>query len=269
MDTFGAVLGPIIGLGLFSWFLNLGVHIDEAYRWIFFCAAVPTTVSVIIILLGTREVRTDFGRTSSKRKWGLTVIKGDRMLLLFTAVSCLFTFWNVSENFMLVSGARILGISKEQFWTSVILYWLINVTFAPTAFYAGRFSDRVGRKIPITAGMIVLGVLTMGFAFAFNLLTVGILFMMHGIYQGLFTPSVQAWVADLAPADKRAEVIGTYRMLVGLCDIPGPFVFGLIWDLIGFETVFLIGGAFCLICALLLRFFVPMKRLTTQIKGEG
>jgi len=133
------------------------------------------------------------------------------------------------------------------------------VTFAPTAFFAGRFSDKYGRKIPIILGMIILGIMTVGFAFAFNLITVGILFMMHGIYQGLFTPSVQAWIADLAPPDKRAEVIGTFKMIVGLSDIPGPFVFGLIWDLFSFKTSFIVGGTFCLLCALLL-WFVPMKR---------
>ena len=259
MDTFGAVIGPVLGLALFSWFLNMGVNIDEAYRWIFFCAAAPTTASVLIILFGTREVREDFKPKQTDRKWGFTVIRENRMLLLFTAVTCLFTFWNVSENFMLVSGAQILDIPKEEFWTSVILYWLINVTFAPTAFFAGRFSDKYGRKIPIILGMIILGIMTVGFAFAFNLITVGILFMMHGIYQGLFTPSVQAWIADLAPPDKRAEVIGTFKMIVGLSDIPGPFVFGLIWDLFSFKTSFIVGGTFCLLCALLL-WFVPMKR---------
>lgn len=112
--------------------------------------------------------------------------------------------------------------------------------------------------------MIILGVMTLGFAFAFNILTVSILFLMHGIYQGLYSPTVQAWVADLAPVDKRAEVIGTYKMLVGLSDIPGPFVFGFIWDMISFETAFLIGGAFCLLCALLLLLFVPIKQPETN-----
>ncbi|MEA2090352.1 MAG: MFS transporter [Thermoproteota archaeon] len=264
MDTLGAIIGPILGIGLFQLFLNLGVQVDDAYRWIFFCAAAPTTISILIIFFGTREVRTDFGESkASRRKWGLTIIRENRPLLLFTLVTCLFTFWNVSENFMLVSGAEILGIGKEQFWISVILYWLINVTFSPTAFFSGRFSDKVGRKIPIIAGMVVLGVMTIGFAFAFNLYTVGVLFMMHGVYQGLFRPSVQAWVADLAPEKRRAEVIGTYKMLTGVSDIPGPFVFGLIWDFSSRKTPFLIGGVFCLICAVLVMLFIPMKKKIT------
>lgn len=264
MDTLGAIIGPILGIGVFQLFLNMGVHVDDAYRWIFFCAAAPTTVSILIIFFGTREVRTDFDKMkASKRRWGFTILRENRTLLLFTLVTCVFTFWSVSENFMLISGAKILSIPKEQFWISVILYWFINVTFAPTAFFSGRLSDRVGRKIPITTGMVTLGVMTMGFAFAFNVYTVAALFMIHGVYQGLFKPSVQAWVADLAPAQERAEVIGTYKMLTGLSDIPGPFVFGLIWDVFNRETAFLTGGAFCLICAVLLMLFVPMKKRRT------
>ncbi len=261
MDTFGAVIGPILGIVLFQFFLNVGVHVDSAYRWIFFCAAGPTTVSILLILFGTREVQTDSPDTrASRKRWGLSILLGNRTLLLFTVISMLFTFWNVSENFMLVSGAKILGIPKERFWVSVLLYWLINVSFAPTAYFAGRFSDRVGRKIPITVGMVVLGAMTMGFAYAFNFVSVGLLFLMHGIYQGLYKPNVQAWVTDLAPSEQRAEVIGTYKMLVGLSDIPGPLAFGLIWDLFGLKTPFLVGGAFCLICAVLLSLSIPKQR---------
>jgi len=260
MDTFGAVIGPILGIVLFQFFLNMGVQVDEAYRWIFFCAAAPTTVSILLILFGTREVRTNLsGKRVAGKRWGLSILLGDRTMLLFTLISMLFTFWNVSENFMLVSGAKILGIPKERFWVSVLLYWLINVSFAPTAYFAGRYSDRVGRKIPILVGMVVLGAMTVGFAYAFNFVSVGLLFLMHGIYQGLYRPNVQAWVADLAPVEQRAEVIGTYKMLVGLSDIPGPITFGLIWDLFGLKIPFLVGGIFCLICALLLSLAIPTR----------
>ncbi|MCD6263450.1 MFS transporter [Candidatus Bathyarchaeota archaeon] len=265
MDTFGAVIGPILGIGLFQLFLNMGVHIDEAYRWIFFCAAAPTTISVLLILFGTREVRKDFGmRRGEKRRWGFSILLKDRILLLLTLVTMLFTFWNVTENFMLVCGAKILGIPKEQFWATVLLYWLINVSFAPTAYIAGGFSDKFGRKTPILAGMVVLGVMTMGFAFAFNFITVGVLFLLHGIYQGLYKPNIQAWVADLAPVEQRAEVIGTYKMLTGLSDIPGPLFFGFLWDQFGLKVPFIVGGLFCLICAALLSVSVPARRVVIE-----
>jgi MFS family permease len=260
MDTFGAVIGPILGLFLFRTFLGWGVQIDEAYRWIFYCAAAPTAVSVALILLGTREVRDGFEERAPGRRLGLSILLRDRTTLSFTLVAMVFTFWNVSENFMLISGASILGIPKEQFWSTVLLYWLINVSFAPTAYLAGRYSDKFGRKTPIIAGMAVLGLMTVGFAYASSFLTVGVLFLMHGVYQGLYRPNVQAWIADLAPWDQRAEVIGTFKMLVGLSDIPGPLVFGLIWDYFGIELPFLLGGAFCILCAVAMAVLIPSAR---------
>jgi MFS family permease len=265
MDTFGAVIGPILGVGLFQLFLNMGVHLDEAYRWIFYFSAVPTTVSVLLIFFGTRDIRTSQPAPKAReRKRGLDIILRDRTLLLLTLVGMLFTFWNVSENFMLISGARILDVPKEEFWTTVLLYWLINVSFAPTAYFAGRYSDRFGRRTPIIAGMAVLGAMTLGFAYASSFLTVGILFLMHGLYQGLYRPNLQAWVADLAPADQRAEVIGTFKMLVGLSDIPGPLVFGLIWDHFGIRVPFVVGGLFCLLCAALVALLIPAGARTVE-----
>lgn len=260
MDTFGAVIGPLLGLYLFQQFLNMGIQVDEAYRWIFYAAAAPTTVSILLILLGTKEVRKDFdSKHVGERKWGFSVLVKDRNLLVFTLIAMIFTFWNVSENFMLVSGIRILGIPKEQLWPTVLLYWLINVSFAPTAHFAGKFSDKFGRKTPIVLGMIILGLMTIGFAYVSTYLTMSILFLMHGVYQGLYTPNVQAWIADLAPREQRAEVIGTFKMLVGFSDIPGPFVFGLLWDSLGIETPFIIGGLFCIACAVLMTIMLPRE----------
>ncbi len=253
MDTFGAVIGPLLGMYLFRRFLGMGIPLDETYRWIFFVAAVPTIISILLIFLGTKEVKQGLEtKSTEKRKLGLSILVEDRRLLILTLITMVFTFWNVSENFMLVSGARILGVPKDQIWATVLLYWFINVSFAPTAYLAGRFSDDYGRRIPLVSGMFVLGLMTIGFAYASSFITVSILFLMHGVYQGLYKPNIQAWVADLSPIDQRAEVIGTYKMLVGLADIPGPLVFGLIWDTYGFKTPFWIGGIFCIICAAVL-----------------
>jgi sugar phosphate permease len=62
--------------------------------------------------------------------------------------------------------------------------------------------------------MVILGLMTIGFAFVTSFISVGVLFLMHGIEQGLYSPNVQALIADLAPVDQRAEIIGSYKMLV-------------------------------------------------------
>ncbi|KPJ59061.1 MAG: hypothetical protein AMS15_07290, partial [Planctomycetes bacterium DG_23] len=249
MDTLGAMLGPLLGLGamlgpllglgifyLLRYYTDLGT--ESTFRFIFFAAAIPTVMSIFIIITRTREVK-EFGgsevssASQSPRGSRLAAVKAHKTLLIFTIISCLFAFWAVTENFMLVCGLRILDISRQEMgeiWLVVILYCFINVTFAPTALYAGRLSDRIGRKLPIFLSLVILAALTLGFAFVGpTYWHIGLLFALHGIYQGFLKPAQKAFVADLAPEELRATALGGYSMLVGAAAVPGPFIFGLLW----------------------------------------
>ncbi len=267
MDTLGAMLGPLLGLGIF-YFLGhyAGLTMESAFRFIFFAAAIPTIVSIFIIITKTREVK-EFGgpkespTSQSPRGSRLAALRGHRTLLIFTVISCLFAFWAVTENFMLVCGLRILEISRQDIgdiWRVVILYWFVNLSFAPTALYAGRLSDRVGRKLPIFLSLVILATLTLGFAFVGRIYwQIGILFALHGIYQGFLKPAQKAFVADLAPEEMRATVLGTYSMLTGAAAVPGPFIFGLLWHFSGgWRLPFLISGSFVALSAILFLLFV-------------
>jgi len=176
-------------------------------------------------------------------------------------LSCVFSVAAVTENFMLVCGAKVLGLQREAVLTIVLLYWLINITFAPTAMLSGRLSDRLGRKPLIVSALLVLGLLTAGFALVHSLVGVGALFLMHGVYQGLLRPSQKAFVADLAPAGRRSEVLGTYSMWTGLAAVPAPLAFGLAWDHLGWQVPFIASGALVLVSALLILLLIPSRRI--------
>ena len=253
MDTAGAILGPLLGLGIF-YFLKGRIPLEGAYRAVFFCAALPTFISLWLTSTRLREMRpfAEAPRMEGERKGAFR----SPVLLIFTALSCLFSLWAVSEDFMLVSGAQVLGVEATQIGAVVLLYWFINVTFAPTALVAGRLSDRFGRKPFIVASFLVLGALTSLFAVARTFWQVGLLFAAHGIHQGLLSPSQTALVADLAPEESRAEAMGTYSMWVGLFAIPAPFLFGLLWDAFGRYFPFLISGASVALCGLLVALLV-------------
>ncbi len=211
MDTAGAILGPLLGLGIFALLLRFGLSIEMTYRGVFVAAALPTLASITLSKTQLREVREPSLRPASQRResptaqWGLT---GGKTLSIFTAVSCLFALWAVSENFLLVSGAHILGISREQIWPVVLLYWFINVTLAPTALLAGSLSDRYGRRPFVFGGFLVLAVLTASFAFATRYWQVGMLFALHGIYQGLLKPSQIALVARSCSSARARPELG-------------------------------------------------------------
>ncbi|HID08515.1 MAG TPA: MFS transporter, partial [Armatimonadetes bacterium] len=173
MDTLGAVIGPLLGIGAFHMFVGMGIDPAVAIRHVLLIAALPTFISVFIILTKTREVRT-FATTrrasdgnphqsTQRNASGFQHILRYRNLLMFTAISCLFSLWAATENFMMVCGFRVLGIDKTslaQVWVMVLLYWFINITFAPTALISGKLSDKYGRKMQLVLGLITLSFLT-------------------------------------------------------------------------------------------------------------
>lgn len=270
MDTLGAIVGPLLGLAFFYLFLSKELSESLSYRLIFFIASLPTMVSVFLITTKTREVRAAEGLEADPEEAERQTIKGgssfteQKVLLIFTIISCLFAFWAVTENFMLVCAAKILRISRETrayIWPVVLLYWFINITFAPSALYSGKLSDKRGRKLPVQISFVIMAILTLGFAFVAKYWQIGLLFALHGIYQGFLKPSQKALVADLSPSHVRATALGTYSMATGIAAIPAPLIFGLLWDWSGgWKLPFLISGAWIALCALLLSLFVHEPR---------
>ncbi|MHB8369654.1 MAG: MFS transporter [Leptospirales bacterium] len=75
----------------------------------------------------------------------------------------------------------------------------------------GRLSDRIGRKIPIVAGLWILsgGILAMALSRSFEIWLLSATVM--GVGMALLYPNLVASVADIAPAAWRGKALGTYR----------------------------------------------------------
>jgi MFS family permease len=263
MDTFGAVIGPLLGMWLFYEFTKTQWSVASCYRLIFFASAIPTIASFFIIIGGVRDIHKPQAAASEAQPSAPPTrerfpLMRNRTLFIFTLVSCVFLLWAVSENYMVWRGFQVLGIKPGQAWQAVLLYWFINITFAPMAFLAGKWSDRYGRKIMVTLSFLVLGLLTLGFGYVTTYLGFAILFLLHGIHRGLLVPCQTALVADLAPADRRAEVLGSYQMWTGYFAIPAPFLFGLLVTVMhSWVWPFVISGGLVILCAGALIFFLP------------
>ncbi|MFQ5808280.1 MAG: MFS transporter, partial [Armatimonadota bacterium] len=280
MDTVGAIIGPLLGLLAFGLLSRSGVPVDRCYRYVFFFAALPTLGSISLILTKTREVRKPeqekpaaVGGSAPEETNEEERLFASPGLLPFTVASAFFSLWAVTENFLILCAVRLLRIRHAAVWPVVILYWFINVSFAPVALYAGRLSDRIGRKPPIVLGLVVLAGLTTAFGFVPEVsgeivgsifvsrafLATTVLFLLHGAYQGLLKPTRTAFVADLAVGSRRGETLGVYSMATGAAAVAAPLIFGLLWDAFSYRTPFIISGICVGVSAVVVALLVPER----------
>ncbi len=125
--------------------------------------------------------------------------------------------------------------------------------------YLGKLSDRKGRRYTMKIGLIVAAVVPLCYALSPSIPWLMFFRAVHGISIAAFASSYSALVADLAPIEKRGEVIGYMSLVNPLGLAFGPAIGGLMYEAWGYQPLF--------ISASLLAFAGLL--LTTQIETKG
>jgi len=99
--------------------------------------------------------------------------------------------------------------------------------------FTGPLSDRIGRRIPIGAGMLVQAAALSSFSLTQQLAPALIAAAVLGIGTALAYPALIAAAADMAPEHRRPSVLGFFRMWRDAGYVAGALVFGSVVDLWG------------------------------------
>jgi DHA1 family multidrug resistance protein-like MFS transporter len=119
----------------------------------------------------------------------------------------------------------------------------------------GAMADRYGRKPMVLRAMIMIGIMQVAIAFAPNVQVLLGLRVVMGLFAG-FTPMVMALAISVSPRDKMAQTIGMVQAATFLPLAIGPTIGGVISDIFGLRTNFILTGILLLIPAALLFFMV-------------
>ncbi|BCS53615.1 MFS transporter [Geobacter sp. SVR] len=125
---------------------------------------------------------------------------------------------------------------------------------------AGMLSDRVGRRLPIMAGILVLGCSSLGLSFSSSVAHLAAVCVLSGIGTAVFAPPLMSYVADITPPARLGSAFGWYTTcLYGGMTI-GPAAGGLLGRTLGFRPVFLISGLLIVALFGVVLFFLPPSR---------
>ncbi len=232
MDTTGAIAGPIVTLVLLATIAASPVIPD--YRLILLLAAIPAVISVFIVFLVREPVR----QPSPTQPLRVTFRGIPRPLLAFIGIASIFSFADFSYAFLLLRAGMTYGTTE-----AILLYVVYNIVYAAHAFPAGILSDRVGRKPVVLTGYIAFIAMATLLVFS-NLLAVLVLaFVLYGLSYGMAEGTQRALVADFAPPDIKATVLGAYHTCVGAVKLASGVVAGLLWITFAPTPTFPLGAA--------------------------
>jgi MFS family permease len=233
LDTVGAVLGPVIAIVLMSFSGN-------SYRTVFWFAAIPAFVSVIVLLVGVRPDKAT-GLSGRHKRLHLSDLKTFRNSFYWVAIAgALFQLARFSEAFLILR-AKDSGL---KFGLAPAVLIVMNIVYALSSYPLGRLSDRVPRARLLIAGLLVLCLSDLALAFGNNLFTIFLGVALWGLHMGLSQGTLAAMVADTCPPDRRGTAYGIFNLFSAIALLLASVIAGALWDNFGAQATFLAGAGF-------------------------
>jgi MFS family permease len=243
-DNAGAFLGPLLAV-----FLLYSMHVG--IRSIFYLAIIPGLLAFVMVLF----VKERAAVVTAKSKIDVSLRQFPSAYWRYLLVTALFGLGNSSNAFLILRTQEI-GASLEL---TILIYAAFNLVAALISYPAGSLSDQWGRRGILLASFVVSVIAYLGFALTQNIVLAAALFVLYGLYQGIFRAVGKAFAADFVPEHLRASGIGWYSTTVGLLQLVASLVAGMLWDRLGHAAVFYYGAAFALVGSIGLFMVIPGK----------
>jgi Na+/melibiose symporter-like transporter len=264
--VFNIVLVPI---SLFLAFLVVAIIMVISLVIVLFTVKETDSYSYKLIL----EIEEKKGEKKKDKKEKLSLIESFKdvigeedksTLLMLFAIFFWFVGYQALEALFTVYGMDVLGLTRGGAG-GMLLY--VALSFLLFAFPAGILGTKIGRKLTIKIGL-VLWIISLIVMFSFqNITVISIFFVVAGAGWALVNINSIVIVWQMAPTAKKiGTYTGLYYFFSFMAAIIGPFMVGLIVDILGNETLFL-ASSFFYIIALIFVFLV--KRGESELTEEA
>lgn len=148
-----------------------------------------------------------------------------------------------------------------------VIFGAFSLSRALVVPWVGILSDNLGRKRFMLISLLGFGVLALLLIWAASPWDLAINRLVQGIFSAMLLPVASAMVADLAPTGFEGRAFAGFNtaFLLGLGT--GPFVGGLVYDVLGVNANFIFLSAVCFISFVMVLFWVG-DTVPAKLKDE-
>jgi len=222
LDSAGAIAGPLAALLLLA---HYGI------RTVFWAAAVPGTLAILVAVFGIKEKRRTPSTVHGSESEEAKAIQSKKRVelpasfyLVVTAVT-LFSLGNSSDMF-LVMRAQSVGISVAL---APLLGLVFNVTYTLGSWPAGWLSDHYSRHWVAAIGFFIFSAVYAVFGRAPSGLAIWSMMALYGIYYALSQPVLKALVVETVSQDVRGRALGIYFFVTSVATLLASLITGGLW----------------------------------------
>jgi MFS family permease len=237
MSMIGFNLGPVLGGAIqFLSENTFGLGLEWSYRVPFFIDSILAFIALLLVWWEVKETRKpqtikDFDgqeesvRLSSKTEFSLKI-------LYITSIATGFAVGFIIPITVLYF-IDVFQATSPQIGLILSLSGFVGLS---CNFFAGKISDKIGRKIIIALGSLPSRIATLVLPFATNLLSATGISVLRSFGHNVAEPAARALQADLIPEKIRGKLIGRMGAFFSLGAILGPVLSTWVYDVYRYKT---------------------------------
>jgi MFS family permease len=142
---------------------------------------------------------------------------------------------------------------------------LATIIFSPIA---GALVDKSGKKFAILLGIVLVVVTLIGFTIAGGLPWLIALNALYGVTWALNMTAMNTFMADLLSPEMRGFGMGLQSSISQQSSTIGSLFSGFLIDAYGYNFVFYLAAAFCVVSLALIQVFIPEPHARKDTKGK-
>jgi MFS family permease len=215
MDTFGAVVGPLLGLAGYE-------LLDHQIAPLLWVAVVPAVASVALVFL-SREVR----RVGPAQRRAIFARVKDLPRRYWRATTLLVAFGIVNfPDALLLLRLNEIGFSVVEV---ILAYVGYNLVYALSSYPAGMLADRMPKPTVFGIGLVFFAVGYIGLGLATDTVTAWLLIGVYGLFTGCTDGVGKAWISSLVGSDLQGSAQGVFQGASGFAILIAGVWAGLLW----------------------------------------